>query len=436
MNLVRFGDNNKRLDLTRNEYDALYILMDILKMDCIKKGDFRISSEEDERYRDLFYEYKNYSISEIIYIVKYLDISHELKELMMNREFIHNCLVILLMSGKIIINDGVGGEDTYRLVPRNLQDSAFTRSYYNFNFLYPDRVLLISDPHIGYLYYEDFDLIRNVFSYAKNEYYIDTAFLMGDVFHGVRFDKGPYKGYSYEDCEIQNILDNQLQSFIDYFPDDMKVISIEGNHDGSMIEYLKRIRYFSSPAARYYLSLLKPNFHMLNARENGYIINVSNMRISLSHPLKYNMFVPYVKTYEIEDSNSLLFPLRELNTEKVDLLLSGHFHFDMDFCIDDDNEITKRTIEVLPSLSKLALLTDDKCVAKILRFVYDSNRNVEYYGITDLLLEKGNIVEGEERLYLPNNEIRKEDNLREVVLRKKKDFRHLINKKRFINNLN
>ena len=64
MNLVRFGDNNKRLDLTRNEYDALYILMDILKMDCIKKGDFRISTEEDERYRDLFYEYKNYSISE------------------------------------------------------------------------------------------------------------------------------------------------------------------------------------------------------------------------------------------------------------------------------------------------------------------------------------------------------------------------------------
>ncbi len=424
MNLVRFGDNNKRLDLTRNEYDALYILMDILKMDCIKKGDFRITREEDERYRDLFYEYKNYSISEIIHIIEFLDISSELKELMMNRKFIHNCLMILLMSGKIIINDGVGGEDTYRLVPRNLQDSAFTRSYYNFNFLYPDRVLLISDPHIGYLYYEDFDLIRNVFSYSKNKYYIDIALLFGDVFHGVRLDKGSYEGYSYEDCEIQNILDNQLQSFIDYFPDDMKVIAIEGNHDRSMIEYLKRIRYFSSPVARYYLSLLKPNFHMLNARENGYIINVSNMRISLSHPLKYNMFVPYVKTYEIEDSNSLLFPLRELNTEKVDLLLSGHFHFDMDFCLEDDNEITKRTIEVLPSVSKLALLTDDKCVAKILRFVYDSNRNVEYYGITDLLLEKGNIVEGEERLYLPNNEIRKEDNLREMVLGKKKNFRH------------
>ena len=322
MKLVRFGDNSKRLDLTKNEYNALYILMDILKMDCIKNGDFCISSEDDERYR----EYKNYSISEIIYIVKYLDISYELKELMMNREFIHNCLMILLMSGKIIINDGVGGEDTYRLVPRNLQDSAFTRSYYNFNFLYPDRVLLISDPHIGYLYYEDFDLIRNVFSYAKNKYYIDIAFLFGDVFHGVRLDKGPYKGYSYEDCEIQNILDNQLQSFIDYFPDDMKVIAIEGNHDGSMIEYLKRIRYFSSPAAHYYLSLLKPNFHMLNARENGYIINVSNMRISLSHPLKYNIFVPYVKTYEIEDSNSFSFPFRKFNTEEVDLLLSGHFH--------------------------------------------------------------------------------------------------------------
>ena len=40
--------------------------MDILKMDCIKKGDFRITREEDERYRDLFYEYKNYSISEIL----------------------------------------------------------------------------------------------------------------------------------------------------------------------------------------------------------------------------------------------------------------------------------------------------------------------------------------------------------------------------------
>ena len=427
MNLVRFGDNNKRLDLTRNEYDALYILMDILKMDCIKKGDFRITREEDERYRDLFYEYKNYSISEIIQIVKHLDISSELKELMMKREFIHNCLVILLMSGKIIINDSIGGEDTYRLVPRNLQDSAFTRSYYNFNFLYPDRILLVSDPHIGYLNYEDFDLIRDVFSHAKNEYFIDTALLLGDVFHGIRLDKGPYKGYSYEDCEIQNILDNQLQSFIDYFPDDMKVIAIEGDHDSSMIEYLKHIRYFSYPVAQYYLSLLKPNFHMLNmlkARENGYIINASNMRISLSHPLKFNMFLPYVKTYEIEDSNSFSFPFRKLNTEEVDLLLSGHFHFDMDFCIDDDNEITKRTIEVLPSVSKLALLTDDKCVAKILRFVYDSNRNVEYYGITDLLLEKGNIVEGEERLYLPNDEIRKEDNLREMVLGKKKNFRH------------
>ena len=400
---------SRSLITSNEEIYALYLILDILKINCIKKGNF---AEEDEQYRDLFYEYKNYTIDEIIGIISQYDenyISPQIKIELMKKDKVKEYLILLAILGKIVINDVIDGEDTYRLVPKNLMDSSMTKEYCNIDLNNTERVLLISDTHIGDEENEDFEMINKLFQYAKKSYRINTAIHLGDVFHGIRIDKGKYKDYSYYSLEIQQILDDQLKKFHNKFPNDMKVIALEGNHDKSIRKYLNTMDYLGQGLNQLYLTILKPNFHMLKEREYGHIISGPNIKISLSHPLQFNVFFPYVKTNEIKKDNLFSSNFKKYNTSNIDLLLSGHFHYNMHYSITDDNQVTKRIFEVIPSLSKISLSTKDKCISKILRFIYDELGNVTHYSITPLYLSNNKIVEGEEIIY-PTNKVLIQEN--------------------------
>jgi predicted phosphodiesterase len=382
--------------------NAIFVLDDILRLGAIENENY---NEDKIEYKDMFYEYKNYTLDEIIKEVLIYDgyMSDSTREKLLNKVKLQEYLCLLLMMGRIVMNDVVGGDSTYRLVPRCYMNSGHTRGYAKIDLGNIDRVLLTSDTHIGDEEHEDFDMMHYVFNYARDRFGISTVLHLGDVFHGIRLDKGKYAGLSYYSAQVQEILDKQLEKFEKYFPDFMNVIAIEGNHDTSIIEYLNHANYLGYGLNQLYLSILKPNFHMLRQREFGNFVYGPNIKIGLSHPLRFNIFFPYVKTNVVDVEDEFISGFKEINTDDVDLLLSGHFHFNRNFSLNDDNGVTRRIFEVVPSLSKLCLDTKDKCVSKILRFVRDINGNVTHFGITPLYYINKEIVEGEEIVYPTNN---------------------------------
>ena len=388
--------------------NALFVLGDVLRLGAIENENY---NEDDFEYKDMFYEYKNYTLDEIIIeVLNYGGyMSDSTKEMLLDKVKLQEYLCLLLMMGRIVMNDVVGGDSTYRLVPRCYMDSGYTRGYANIQLGNIDRVLLTSDTHIGDEEHEDFDMMNSVFYYARDKYSISTVLHLGDVFHGIRLDKGKYAGLSYYSAQVQEILDKQLEKFKKFFPDFMNVIAIEGNHDTSIIEYLNHANYLGYGLNQLYLSILKPNFHMLRQREFGNFIYGPNIKIGLSHPLRFNIFFPYVKTNAVDEEDEFTSVFKKSNTDDVDLLLSGHFHFNRNFSVNDDNGVTRRVFEVVPSLSKSCLDTNDKCVSKILRFIRDVNGNVTHFGITPLYYVNKEIVEGEEIVYPTNNMLREEN---------------------------
>ena len=395
--------NCRTLSISHDESNLLFILRDVLRKNCKKNENYLFSIEKDEQYKDLFYEYKPYTIDEIIE-----EIQKE-EGLLLDRKTIQDCLTLLVILGEIVIIDNLDQDNAYKCVPRNLRDSGHTRNYCEINLGSAERLILISDTHIGDSEHEDFDMINSVIDYAKSTYGIDTALHLGDVFHGVKLNKGKYMGYSVTSKEIKQILEDQLDKFDKFFPKCIKVLAIAGNHDDVMIDCLNNKNFIGHSLGQLYLSMLNQNFHMLKGKEWGYTINGQNIKINLSHPLTYNMFFPYVKTYEI-DKEGFASIFKDKNPTHVDLFLSGHFHFNMSYNIMDDNNITQRIYEVIPSLSRLSQDTEDKCVSKIIRFIRDELGNITHYGITPLYYVDDKVIEGEEVIHPTNSKLLSERN--------------------------
>ena len=398
---------NKILRLTQEESNSIYYLRNIL----ISKKNALINLPD--YYKDFFYEYEKYTIDEIMMeIIKDNTIPENIKSTILNKKMLHDVLILFALLGEVVTIDNLDGENQYQYVPKNLIDSAFTRGFSEINIGSCERIILIADTHIGNEEIEDFDMINNVIDYAYTKYGIDIALHLGDVFEGVRLDKGKYKGYTIHSEEIQQILYNQLEKFSKYFPKKVKVTAIAGNHDENIINYLNTINYLGHNLNHLYLSIINPNFHMIqrNMRYNNgiqnskLVVNGQNIRINLSHPLTFNMFFPYVKTYQIEESGFST-PFKNKNTAKMDLYISGHFHFNMNYDILDDNNITQRRYEVIPSLSKLNQETEDKCASKIIRFIRDDLGNITHYGITPLYYINKKTIEGEEIVYPTNHSL-------------------------------
>ncbi len=399
--------------LSKEDEQALSIIMDILKFNC-KEHKIYINGAYDY-YKDTFYEYKDYTLKEIMEIIKlYNDnsISKQVKERLLDIKKLQDYLMLLSIKGLIVINYGINECNSYRRVPVSLVNSVYTRNYYKININNPKKILLISDTHIGNEKVEDFNLINKVFKYAEEEHGIDTAIHLGDVFEGIRLDKGRYSGLSMDSPEVKQIIENQLEKFKKYFPENLKVIAIEGNHDNNILKYLNQMNYLGYPLNQHYLTAIKPNFYMLKERNNGYIIELGDLRIALSHPLQFNLFIPYVKTFEVYGNDHFLELFKKYNIDNIDLIISGHFHYSLNYMLEDYNQETRRIIEVVPSLSKISQETKDKFISNILRFIYNDLGKITHYGITPLYLLEDKITEGKERIYPINKELQESNQIR------------------------
>ena len=335
--------------------------------------------------------YQEYALNDIFNFLQSNSKSIESKKFKEQIQFYLNFLVI---KGRIVTKNVLGGENTYKAVPDYKIDSAYTRNYSNISIApEAEKILLVSDTHIGNKEYEDFSLIQTVFQYAEEYHGINCAIHLGDVFQK---DSG--------ECNYNLIAKSHIERFIEKFPENIKIIAISGNHDKSIIRYLNSITYLGYPLGQHYLSIVKPNFGMILEREYGHIIRSQNINISLKHPAMFNMFFPYIKTYEVNRKNYPFDLFKKYNTNNIDLYISGHFHYPLSFSIPDENKETKRVYEVVPSLSKLSY---NSCVAKILRFIYDDSNNISHYGITPLYYTEGKIKEKEETIHETNYQLLK-----------------------------
>ena len=369
MRVERVGVNQSILKTDIDSF-MLLDLLEVLRFNCIKE---EAVLDKDS---DLFYKYQKYTIPEIMSLIEFMDISKDVKEYLLDQDKLYECLTYMVMQGKLLVGDVIGGDNTYQVLPKSLMGRSYFNKNSDISVGYPNSFLVISDTHIGDERIEDFKMIDNVFRYAKDVLNIGTAIHLGDVFQGIRLDKGPYNGYSYSSLEVRKILESQLKKFQKFFPDYLKVIAIEGNKDESIVQYLSNFFVSGSRSNHMLLSFMKPNFHMLRKRENGYYIDSEGIRIGLSHPLRFNDFFPYVKTYDIDRDDLFSSLFKPYNSRLVDVYLSGHFHFNMNRSIDDDNGITRRICEVVPSLSKLCYETPDACCAIIFRFITKDRKSV------------------------------------------------------------
>ena len=133
---MKFRKNN--ISLSFFDYKVLNTLIKILKFDCV-----RDNSVCDD---DLFFVYKDYSIESIILFAlsNNLDIEDEVRNVLLDQTKVSNYLQILISYGEVVRNIGVPFSDTYRYVPKRLQDSSYTRGYSSIAGNNPNRVLLIS----------------------------------------------------------------------------------------------------------------------------------------------------------------------------------------------------------------------------------------------------------------------------------------------------
>lgn len=393
------------------DYKVLNALTEILKFDCV-----RDNSVCDD---DLFYIYKDYSVESIISFAlsnSNLVIDDDVRKVLLDPTMVSNYLQILIFYGEVVRNIGVSFSDTYRYVPKRLQDSSYTRGYSSITGNNLNRVLLISDTHFGNCEYADYSLVYKLFDYVKEKYDINDCIHLGDVFQGVRIDKGECSGMSLYDDAMRNIMEEQINEFSLKFPDNMNVVAVSGNHDENIIKYLHTLKTSFYDLNESYLTILKPNFRLLKHREYGNILKAGDMRVCLIHNFQYNMLFPYVKTTEL-DSDKLSSSLKSYNTNDIDLYLSGHFHYSYNKELNDHNHITKRHYEVIPSLSKMYAKTKDKCIGKIIRFIYN-NSNVSYYGITNIYFLNDKIVEGKESIYPTNYTLTNE----RVLVKRKNNY--------------
>lgn len=349
---------------------------------------------------DSFYKYLDYSIDGIIILGKlYKDFLHfNDKDLLLleDKKRVFESLYLLVIDGRVVVNSVLGGDDTFRLVDRNKRESKYTERYENIE-CFSDNVLFFSDTHLKNGDFKAIDKIEGLFEYVSKTYGIDGAIHLGDVFQGVRLDKGIYAGRSLDDSEIQEILYGQIDFFKEHFPKWMKVIALEGNHDENIVKILDRCRLIFSGASVNYFKYFNDNFTMLKHKNfnDAYFIDFDGLKLSLDHHFYVNVFYPYIKTYEL-DENKFDSYFIGVNINDVDLSFNGHFHDDRKYDFLNSYDFTNRHFEVVPQLSNDSL---DGCCAKVFRLERDSSSDIIGYSIIPIYINDNIFSSGEAEYY-------------------------------------
>lgn len=280
---------------------------------------------ESELSKDTEHEF--YSLSEINKIISKNIDNYTLKELT-------NVLVYLSsISGSMIHKDYLSKESEYKLLDRYYQLSSLSEHYTDLKIGSDSvRILLISDTHIGNNNLEDLELISETYNFALNDK-IEVVFHLGDVFEGLS---------KINENQILEEYKRQIDLFIEKYPNNIRTISLLGNHDRTMHELYQR-RVHPSFDLRT-LSYYKDKFTLL---PRSYL-TLNDKPIHFSHRLYLNTLIRDIKINKIDD----ILEYESLFSYENKINISGHLHNGFIYRI-NDNDLNESIYIGVPSLNKL-----------------------------------------------------------------------------------
>lgn len=316
---------------------------------------------------ELFQKYCQLTISQIKEILDLNGHCYDLKEI--------NLAVNILLAdfgyGKIVRDDYWNKESIYKYIEdQYYHDSSFSRHYYSFEVddNKNKKFLLISDTHIGDPNLENFELLQNIYTFAKRQG-VEVCFHLGDVFSGKCIDSS------------KKIL-CPFESFEKNYPNEIKTFALIGNHDK------KNNTLFYDSALSYDYALRQTTRYV----SNFYVIprkywqaKFSNTSFHFSHKFYYSLILPDKKILSIDEIKKSYF-----KDYSFDVLISGHLHNGF-LCNNSHDDINQLYIGV-PSTSNF---NKDKPVGYIVSLNYNECNNLDNMDITLLINNNNKISEGE-----------------------------------------
>ena len=289
---------------------------------------------------------------------------YQIQELLKNKSITVNINTLYKLlsylqvrEGKIVKDDFIGGVELYSLLPEIYYRSKYSENYESFktdNTL--DKLLLVSDTHIGNDFMYNEELINKVYDYAYKDG-IRTALHLGDLFEGTK--------------SKPNSEEIQLKLFRDTYPSNIKTYGIKGNHDMGIEDYLK---FFGLDLRS--LTILNNNYYMFPIRNEYYkcsteCLYLNDFKIKMTHEAYANDFC-YNSFQELNVDSILEYDMiTNRLSNKYNLLLCGHRHKALATNIKKEDSDMNNLYLSVPATSNYNL---NNCVALILYFNYEDGK--------------------------------------------------------------
>lgn len=319
------------------------------------------------KIESLFRNYHQLTISQIKYILDSNGYCYSLEEINLSV----NILLADFGYGKIVRDDFWSKEPIYKYIEdKYYHDSSYSRHYYSFEVdnNKNKKFLLISDTHIGDSKLENFELLQNVYTFAKQQG-VKVCFHLGDIFSG----------------KCINDSNNSLcpfESFAKNYPNGIKTFALIGNHDkkNNTLLYNSHLSYeYALRQTTRYVS----NFHVIPRKY--WQTKFSNVSFHFSHKFYYSWTIPDKKLLSIDEIDSSFF-----KNYCDDVLISGHLH--NGFLYNNSHDNINQLYIGVPSTSNF---NKNKIVGYIVSLYYDEFNNPSNMDITILESNNNKVCEGE-----------------------------------------
>lgn len=220
--------------------------------------------------------------------------------------------IMMIEHRSVIRNNYLIKQDEYCLLDENRRNTMYSIAYNNLidDIPYNSKsFLLISDTHFGSKE-ENYELIKNLYSYAKKQN-VCACFHLGDIF-------------KIGEEEIDKI-DEFYKNFEMYYPKDIKTYSICGNHDKYMHTVCPITPFYEEPKIDRPLDIrilnrLNSNFNSFAS--DRFTASINNTKFHFSHRLYISRILMDKKIDKLSDIEN---ESKWLSYDEK-ILISGHLH--------------------------------------------------------------------------------------------------------------
>ena len=289
---------------------------------------------------------------------------------------------MLVVKGIVIKDDYINGKEKFKLLEPYYQRSAYQEHYEHLTVKEGDqRILLISDTHLGNESLMDLEMLQAIYHYAS-DHDISWAFHLGDL-----FDRHVLE----DSIETLKMYEKQLLSFQENYPDFIKTYGILGNHD--LIYHQAYQNRFGTSFDLRGLTLLNPNFYMFP--QDTLVTKFGNEKIHFSHRVYLNWILPSMCLDCLEDIEKFkpYFPGSNYN-----ISISGHVHQAFIYTALDPIRQKNNLYIGVPSTSK----KNSNDTAALLMNLHYKDNNLAKLDIVPLQYINQQVREGEEFCYSPH----------------------------------